>query len=199
MDSDILVMDATLQEYLKAHPNHPSNRSLVIHAANVLKEQVDNAKDDGRTVCLADHSPFHQLTWLQSLAVAYLRSCIKEGDESIFRLIQIELDDCSNPEANAIKNEMQQPPKKPTATQASSTQLPRGKLHMKDHIWRPEIKRLMSRILSPDPLAWMDDEFRPNEAHFIKRVLNDISDRFSRYFRALSHSFPRLNHHLQAS
>lgn len=108
-----------------------------------------------------------------------MRSCIASTDEDTLSLIKSELSESNSPEANALRNEMQQLPMTGAATQPVPTQVP-GRLNMKEHVWRKEIRELVATIISPEPLAWMDDDFRPNEDHFIRRVLNDVFDRFQK-------------------
>lgn len=107
-----------------------------------------------------------------------MKSCIASADEEVSQLIADELKGCVRPEANLIRVQIEQLAEKSVLT-SSATQAP-TRLNMKEHVWRKEIKNLVQTIISPEPLAWMDDEFRPNETHFIRRVLNDICDRFGR-------------------
>jgi len=116
----------------------------------------------------------------QALAIAYLRSCAKSSDEPTRQAIANEVNQAIHPEAQSILTLLEQVKVTlPSAMLPATTQTQGGK-KMKEHVWRREIKKLVQGIISPQTLAWMDDDFRPNEIHFIRRVLNDISDRFSR-------------------
>lgn len=164
--SDVYNLDETLEEYLKSSLKIVPTRSLIIQAI--------------QTLILPDFAQQDNGPGATSLATQYLKRCTSDADDDTLLFIQNELAKSSSAEAAALLVDLQKPAKKSSATQPSATQPIPGRLNMKDHIWRREMKTLVSNIISPDPVSWMDDESRPNESPFMRTVLNDVSDRFSR-------------------
>ncbi|TFK25977.1 atypical/PIKK/ATR protein kinase [Coprinopsis marcescibilis] len=113
--------------------------------------------------------------FLWDLAIFYLQNCAEIAKE-LHPAVQDRLKVC------AEQVPLQPAPKKAhvPSTTPSLTSGPAPRLNIKEHVWRRQIKQLVQEIVAPEPVNWMDDDFRPNEIYTIRRVLGDISDRFSR-------------------
>lgn len=64
-----------------------------------------------------------------------------------------------------------------------------GHLVLPPHVWRQRVRDAVQAIISPDILAWMDDDDTSSESQICQRSLCEIKFRFYKY--VISSSFQR--------
>jgi serine/threonine-protein kinase ATR len=170
------LVDTALKISFKEAPLQPS-RALVFQAASYLDEREKDPVIEVSHLTIPQRSADHVFT--QSLASVYLQSCNFEMDPQLVPLLGEQLQEILNLKPTSQGAAPAQPPTK-ESTQASQAPSSSARLNLRDHVWRRKVKQLVEEIILPDAATWMEDDFRPHEVHTVRRVVDELSDRFNR-------------------